>query len=45
MTLKKEADFYELSELEKRNRDKKFGRFLKKAKNDLKRSGHKNYSE
>jgi ribosome biogenesis GTPase / thiamine phosphate phosphatase len=36
VTLKKEADFYELSELERRNKDKKFGKFLKKAKKSFK---------
>lgn len=37
VTLKKEADFYEMSELEKRHKDKKFGKFLKKAKKSFKR--------
>lgn len=37
VNLKKEAEFYEMSDFEKRNKDRKFGKFLKKAKDDLKK--------
>jgi ribosome biogenesis GTPase / thiamine phosphate phosphatase len=37
MKLKKESDFYEMSYLEKRNKDKAFGRFIKTAKKNLKK--------
>lgn len=40
--LKKEAEFFALSEREKKVKDKNFGKFIKKAKQGLKRSGHKN---
>ena len=36
--LRKEAKFYQMTELEKRRADRKFGRFLKKAKQDLKKN-------
>jgi ribosome biogenesis GTPase len=36
LKLKKETDFYALTELEKRNKDKKFGKFIKKALQDFK---------
>ena len=35
ISLKKEADFYDLNNMEKRNKDRKFGKFLKKAKKDF----------
>lgn len=35
LRLKKETEYYEMSELEKRESDRKFGKFLKKAKKDL----------
>jgi ribosome biogenesis GTPase len=35
--LKKEAEFYELSALEKREKDRQFGKFVKKAKKELKK--------
>jgi len=41
--LKKEADFFQASELEKRQKDRQFGKFLKTAKEQLKRNSHKNY--
>lgn len=41
LNLKKEAGFYELTALEKREKNKKFGKFIKKAKQGLKRYGHK----
>jgi len=34
--LKKEAEFYEMSDLEKRQKDRSFGQFVKKAKKELK---------
>ncbi len=37
MKLKKESDFHEMSYLDKRKKDKAFGRFLKTVKKDLKR--------
>jgi len=37
INLKKETEFYEMSTLEKRKKDKNFGRFIKKAKKDLER--------
>lgn len=43
VALQKEAAFFELSELEKRAKDRQFGKFIKKAKDGLKRTGHKNY--
>ncbi|MFA6376773.1 MAG: ribosome small subunit-dependent GTPase A [Candidatus Paceibacterota bacterium] len=42
-SLKKEADFFQASELEKRQKDRQFGKFLKTAKEQLKRNSHKNY--
>lgn len=33
--LKKEAEFYKLTNIEKREKDRKFGKFIKKAKNTL----------
>jgi len=41
--LKTEADFYEMTELEKRQKDRDFGKFLKTAKKQLKAQGHKDY--
>jgi ribosome biogenesis GTPase len=43
INLKKEAEHYGLTELEKRNKDRQFGKFVKKAKVKLKKYGHKNY--
>lgn len=37
INLKKETEFYEMSTLEKRKKDKNFGRFIKKAKKELER--------
>ncbi len=37
MKLKKESEFHEMSYLEKRNKDKAFGRFIKTAKKTMKR--------
>jgi ribosome biogenesis GTPase len=35
INLKKESDFYEMSDLEKREKDKSFGKFIKKAKKEI----------
>jgi ribosome biogenesis GTPase len=43
VTLKKEAEFYEMSKLKKRGKDKKFGKFLKKAKKKLGDCGYDEY--
>ena len=45
LRLKKEAEHYELIETEKREKDRQFGKFLKKAKKDLGDYGHKNYGQ
>ena len=37
MNIKKESDYYEMSDLEKREKDRSFGKFIKKAKEDLKK--------
>ena len=41
--LKTESEFYEMNELEKRRKDRQFGKFLKTAKKQLKAQGHKDY--
>jgi hypothetical protein len=33
--LKKEAEYYKMTELEKRKKDRQFGKFIKKAKEQL----------
>lgn len=43
--LKKEADHHGLTELEKRSKSRQFGKFLKKAKKDLRNHSHKDYGE
>ncbi|HPM08481.1 MAG TPA: ribosome small subunit-dependent GTPase A [Candidatus Pacearchaeota archaeon] len=43
ISLKKEAEFYQMSELEKKEKDRQFGKFLKGVKKDLKDFGHKNF--
>lgn len=43
--LKKEADHYGLTEFEKREKNRQFGKFVKKAKKDLKNHSHKDYGE
>lgn len=42
INLKKEAGYYEMNDVEKREKDRQFGKFIKKAKEELKHSGHKN---
>jgi hypothetical protein len=41
--MKKEAEYYEATELEKRQKDRQFGKFIKTAKDQLKRYGHKDF--
>jgi len=43
MRLKKEAEYNEMTDYEKIEKDRQFGKFLNRAKKDLKASGHKNY--
>ena len=43
LNLKKEAEYYEMTELEKRQKDGEFGKYIKKAKDQLKRHMHKDY--
>ncbi len=43
INLKKEAEYYEMSGLEKKEKDRSFGKFMKSAKKELKNSGHKYY--
>lgn len=43
ISLKKEANYYGKSNLEKRETNRKFGKFMKKAKKELKNFKHKNY--
>lgn len=43
INLKKEAEHYEMTELEKREKNREFGKFIKKAKGELKKHGHKDY--
>ncbi len=43
ISLKKEAEHYGMTELEKKDKDRQFGKFVKKAKEKLKEYGHKNY--
>ena len=43
LDLKKEAKYYEMTELEKKQKNSQFGKFVKKAKKDLRRYGHKGY--
>lgn len=41
--LKKETDYYEMNKSEKREKDRSFGKFMKKAKEDLKWFRHKDF--
>ncbi|MFA5166250.1 MAG: ribosome small subunit-dependent GTPase A [Candidatus Paceibacterota bacterium] len=43
ISLKKEAEFYQMSELEKKEKDYQFGKFLQRVKKNLKDSGHKDF--
>jgi ribosome biogenesis GTPase len=42
LTLRKEAEYYEMNDTEKREKDRQFGKFIKKAKKELKTFGNKN---
>jgi ribosome biogenesis GTPase / thiamine phosphate phosphatase len=42
ISLKKEADYFEMTEIEKREKNRSFGKFIKKAKKELKNHGLKN---
>ncbi|MCK9351700.1 MAG: ribosome small subunit-dependent GTPase A [Candidatus Paceibacterota bacterium] len=37
ISLKKETEFYEMTDVEKRNKDRRFGKFIKTAKEELKK--------
>jgi ribosome biogenesis GTPase len=41
LTIKKESEFYELNEIEKREKNRKFGKFVQGVKKDLKKAGGK----
>lgn len=43
LNLKKEAKFYEMSEIQKKEKNRKFGKFKKNAMKELKRFRHKDY--
>ena len=45
MSLKKETEYYEMTELEKKEKDRQFGKFINKVKKDLKNYNPKEYSE
>lgn len=42
-SLKKEAEYYDMNDRDKRKKDKEFGKFINKAKKDFKRFGYDNY--
>lgn len=41
INLKKEADYYEMSDYEKRKKDRQFGKYIKISKKELTENGHK----
>jgi len=43
MSLKKEAEYNEMSDYEKNEKDRRFGKFINKAKKDFKKFGHKDF--
>lgn len=43
INLKKETDYFQMSEFEKKERDRNFGKFMKNAKKDFKKFKHKDY--
>jgi ribosome biogenesis GTPase len=43
ISLKKEAQYYEMNEMEKREKDRQFGKFVNKMKKRLKNVGHKDF--
>jgi len=42
ISLKKETKYYEMNSIEKKEKDRQFGKFIKGIKKELKNSGHKN---
>lgn len=45
ISLKKETAHYSMNEIEKKEKDRQFGKFLKEAKKDLKKYKHKDYDD
>lgn len=43
INLKKETKYHEMSAVEKKKKDRQFGKFIKKAKDELKKYNHKDY--
>jgi len=43
ISLKKETEHFEMTKIEKKEKNRQFGKFLKKAKKGLKEAGHKDY--
>lgn len=43
ISLKRETEHFEMSEIEKKEKNRQFGKFLKTAKKELKEAGHKDY--
>ncbi|MCK9378779.1 MAG: ribosome small subunit-dependent GTPase A, partial [Candidatus Moranbacteria bacterium] len=43
ISLKKEAEYLEMSQSEKREKNRQFGKFIKKAKKDFSKFGHKDF--
>jgi ribosome biogenesis GTPase len=43
ISLKKEAEHFEMTQSEKKEKNRQFGKFVKSAKKDLKNFGHKDY--
>ncbi|NTV41079.1 MAG: ribosome small subunit-dependent GTPase A [Candidatus Moranbacteria bacterium] len=43
ISLKKETEHFKMNQLEKREKERNFGKFIKKAKKDLKNHSHKDY--
>lgn len=41
--LRKESEFFDMNEVEKREKERRFGKFMKKAKKELKNFRHKDY--
>lgn len=45
INLKKESEHYGMTKLQKKEKDRDFGKFIKKAKKDFRNYGYKDYSE
>jgi len=43
VNLKKETQYYEMTDIEKKKKDHQFGKFIKRAKKEFKQFGHKDY--